>query len=249
MSSGVLDMAAGQAGILIMYVAYLLALPLVIRQFHAGNGWRLLCASFGLWLLAQWRIGPAVSVGYLLAWQFLFVTGAWVGYAHRHRIPVPGRSSRAALKVAAVCCLAFFFLRHPLVHLYLINVGWEVAAKDRLGIVRLLNLAVFAFLIARIPRSLDEKWGNLGFSRATSFLGRHSLQVFAWHVLVVGACLSYEKQWAHAHWSLQILATGTVISTLFAPAFLHEQWQTRSRRLSIVVGWAPSAGPVSAWRP
>jgi hypothetical protein len=143
--------------------------------------------------------------------------------------------------VAAVCCVAFFFLRHPLVHHYIINVGWEIAAKDRLGIVRLLNLAVFAYLIARIPRSLDEKWSNLGFSRAASFLGRHSLQVFAWHVLIVGACLSYKKQWEHAHWSLQLLATGIVIATLFVPAFLHKQWQTRSLRRSIVVGWPASA--------
>jgi hypothetical protein len=43
-------------GILLVYVVYLLALPLVLRQFHAGHGWRLLCASFGMWLLAQWGI-------------------------------------------------------------------------------------------------------------------------------------------------------------------------------------------------
>jgi hypothetical protein len=247
MSGGILNMPANGASILIMYVAYLLALPLVIRQFHAGNGWRLLCASFGLWLLAQWQIGPAVSVGYLLAWQFLFVAGAWVGYARRHSIPIPGHSSRVALIVAAVCCVAFFFLRHPLAHHYIINVGWEIAAKDRLGIVRLLNLAVFAFLIARIPRSLDEKWGKLRFSRATSFLGRHSLQVFAWHALIVGACLSYKKQWEHAHWSLQLLATGIVISTLFVPAFLHKQWQTR-RAVSVPL-LIPPCQPVSAWQP
>ena len=238
MSGGILDMSAGQAGILLMYVAYLLALPLVIRQFHASNGRRLLCASFGLWLVAQWRIGPQVSVGYLLAWQFLFVTGAWIGYARRHRVPIPGHSSKVALKVAAVCCIALFFLRHPLVHQYIIIVGWEITAKDRLGIVRLLNLAVFAFLIARIPRSLDEKWGKLGLSCATSFLGRHSLQVFAWHALIVGACHFYGARWTGALWSLQILMTGIVISTLFVPAFLHEQWQTRSRRPSVRDGRA-----------
>jgi hypothetical protein len=172
LSGGILNMPANGASILIMYVAYLLALPLVIRQFHAGNGWRVLCASFGLWLLAQWRIGPAVSVGYLLAWQFLFVAGAWVGYARRHSIPIPGHSSRVALMVAAVCCVAFFFLRHPLVHHhYSINVGWEIAAKNRLGIVRLLNLAVFAFLIARIPRSLDEKMEQPGLFACGEFPG------------------------------------------------------------------------------
>jgi hypothetical protein len=92
-----------------------------------------------------------------------------------------------------------------------------------------------------------KKWSNLGFSRAASFLGRHSLQVFAWHVLIVGACLSYKKQWEHAHWSLQILATGIVISTLFVPAFLHKQWQTR-RAVSVPLLMSP-CHPVSAWQP
>ena len=226
--SGFRGAAADRSSILLMYVVYLLALPLVLRQFRAGNGWRLLCASFGLWLLAQWGIGPQVSVGYLLAWQFLFMAGAWVGYARRHSVPIPGNSAKA-LKVVAICSVAFFFLRHPLLHNPILSLGWEITSKERLGIVRLLNLAALAFLIACIPRSLDGKWAKLVLSRALSFLGRHSLQVFAWHVLVAWACHFYAGRWTGAFGGLQILMAGVVMSTLFIPAFLHQQWQARSR--------------------
>jgi hypothetical protein len=232
------DLGVAQAGILLMYVVYLLPLPWVLRQFDAGNGERLLCASFGLWMLAQWRIGPELSVGYLFAWQFLFMAGAWIGHSRRRGTPlIPGYFPEMALKAAAVCSIVFFFLRHPLVHAPVLSLGWEITSKEALGIVRVINLAVFGCLIARIPRSLDEKWANLGVSRAVSFLGCHSLQVFAWHAIIVCAFQSYLQQWASTPESLKTLMTAVVIASLFIPAYLHQYWRVRDPERSSFVRW------------
>jgi hypothetical protein len=151
------------AGLLLMYIVYLLFLPWILRQFHRGVGGFLLCGSFGLWLLAQWKIGPQFSLGYLLAWQFLFVGGVWIGYARNHNLPIPTQSSKVSAVVVSAFCLAFFFLRHPFIHHPILSLNWEITNKEQLGFVRLLNVLVVASLIGRIPREIDEKMVNSEF--------------------------------------------------------------------------------------
>ena len=170
--------------------------------------------------------------------QFLFMAGAWRGYSRRRgRPPIPGYSSEMALKVAAVCSIVFFFLRHPLAHKPVFDFGWEIASKQAVGIVRVINIGGFACLVGRIPRSLDERWANLGVSRAVSFLGRHSLQVFAWHVLIVWAFTFYAHQWTSAPESLRILLTIVVIASLFIPAYLHQYWRVSVPARSPLLRW------------
>jgi len=225
---------AGPAGLLSIYVVLLLMLPFILRLFKAGYAFHLLSTSFGLWLLAQWRIGPQVGFGYILAWQFLFVAGSWLGYCRNRGIRLPGFLSRNGLTIGAVGCLIFFLLRHPIVHPPILGLGWGITSKETLGAARLSNISLFALLIASIPRALDVNWSSSVVYRAGCFLGRHSLQVFAGHVLIVQGFVRYAAAWSNASLGLQALMAMVALSLLFIPAYAHHRYRRWSD--SIVSG-------------
>ena len=88
---------------------------------------------------------------------------------------------------SAILVVFLFFARHEL--LFSGNLRL-VDTQAALGIwrsinhpLRLINFAAFAYIIWYLPRSVDEKLERLFPVRWLRFLGRHSLQVFAWSVL------------------------------------------------------------------
>lgn len=182
--------------ILPMYCLFLLLVPFTVRKLQAGEGIKVLCGSFSIWVAAQLGLSAKLIVwlGTVLpvwlgdfdpfAWQFLFVCGVCWGYRTS-----AGAAKRPLFQVPA---LPFWLFIAPLVVLLFLwrhglltpPVVWNLEAlqtgmnKQYLGGIRLFNLALLAgclgsFRWALVPEKLVAP---------LALLGRHSLAAFSIHV-------------------------------------------------------------------
>ena len=224
-------------GILPMYVAFLLLIPLLLQQMARGRALLIWAVSIALWLAAQWGIGsPAHNPPWLelgafnfLAWQLLFVAGAYFGYRKAAGHGSPVLASRLLFVASVVLVTVFFLLRHQT--LFFGNLSF-VDTKTALGAwrsinhpVRLLNFAAYAYILWYLPRSVDEKVrGTLG-SRWLRYLGAHSLQVFAWSIFVSCIAFSFRDSWVALSPAWRTLLAVSAALSLIFPAWMHERWR------------------------
>lgn len=226
--------------ILPLYTLFLLFTPLILRGFAQGRARLVLGLSAGIWLLSQlglrqlllkqlpyyWNLQPGSFDP--LAWQLLFVVGSYLGYRTlrgQRAFPTGRRWLVAALALA----LPLLVLRHltrfdlpgfPYVQLELLT------GRSTLAWLRLLDFFLIAYLLARLvearPRWFQARW--------FVFLGQHSLQVFAAHVLLV--YLVTPLQWrvlALGVWGL-LLAALFIVLSLSIPAMVHARYLAAKRR-------------------
>jgi hypothetical protein len=210
--------------ILPMYIIFLLATPIAL---YVGSrwSWKLVLIPSGLiWLLAQFGLRTAIysrmvrvagvqiplnEMGAfdLLAWQFLWAVGLWIGTGSpgsTFKVLTSKRSVIAALLVAA----AFFLLRHPILHAQLDGLPWSgFIDKWHLGALRLLDFSSLAILFA-VSRSWLARW--LTISPLVS-LGKASLEVFCAHLLFCFAALSLARDGSLPAWIQLILIVTTLI--------------------------------------
>lgn len=178
---------------ILLMLGLLLLLPLIARW-----PWVALALSFGLYLFAhrkgynlstypdgEWLFNP-------LAWQFLFVIGACLGYPREK--PWPGFLDHpwilpAVIAVLVACIGGKLFLTFssafatdvPRLGRFL----WWGASKSWLGPYRLVNLLALAYL-ARYLVKPNAAWLNSGLVRPVIHMGENSLYIFC-----VGIFLSY----------------------------------------------------------
>jgi hypothetical protein len=233
--------------ILPLYMLLLALLPPVLSAFEAGRERQVLGASVVVWAVSQ--LGPSQAVanavagrlGFAsglyfdpLAWQLLFIAGLWVGHRRHHGRPVLDRGRLLPVAGLAIA-VALLWYRYQLKAGLdpvptLLGVDSSVwISRSGLGPARLLNFAVLAYLIARLgaafPRLLVWPWA--------AYLGRHSLEVFAFHVLVAYAARALGET-LMVDWSPLTRFTVSLdcVLLLYLPAYLAE----RRRR-------APAAAP------
>jgi hypothetical protein len=173
--------------ILPMYVLFSFLTP---AAFGAAQGWgwkKVLFVSFSVWIIAQTDVReilvnaskdlPFVQLGPfdLLAWQFLWVCGLFVGQRfleNRALLPAP-QLLRPLLVLSAI---AFLFWRwisiasgpDPITQTWLFD-------KWHLGPLRLINFALAASVTATFLKYLDRWEAPL---RPFLLIGRHMLPVF-----------------------------------------------------------------------
>lgn len=185
--------------ILPMYILFMLASPvLLVHGLH--QGWLgIVAVSVALWLGAQFGLGawlyealvratglpvPLRETGSfeIVAWQFLWVLGLWMGAAKVHAPALlPERFPRWLVTVAAVVAAAGFGWRHVVGQvpfpgddgLNLVLDKWQLAPLRLVNLFALLVLAMhYAPVLARrLPRV-----------RALEVLGAASLPVFCAHL-------------------------------------------------------------------
>jgi hypothetical protein len=174
----------------LLHLAFPVVLWLMIRSAAVA-----LAASFVLYLMVQifsWHM-PAWPSGELyfnpLAWQVLFVFGAWYAYQGSGRLKTTLRS-RAAL------ALAMLYLAFSLV----ITLSWQIEAlkgfipdvvstliypiyKSHLAPVRLLHFLALAALVARLT---PPDWHGLMKPWMTAMIrcGENSLAIYSFSVLL-----------------------------------------------------------------
>ena len=222
---------AGFDRILPMYCVFLAFSPIVLKQFTEGRAWLIGVVSAGLWVGAQFGLGDsrlsAAGLGpvtfNLCAWQAYFVAGQYIGYrAVRSQASGVGKS-RTLLAACGVVSLLLMVDRH-LLSLWGMSPLLGFTGHPDHNPVRFLDAACLGYLIWWIPRAVDVAVMKLRFFRFLNLLGGHSLQVFAFSLLIT----RFE---AHAINTFSpgaklIVALLTVLS-LGLPAWLHQFFQER----------------------
>jgi hypothetical protein len=190
--------------ILPMYIIFLLATPIALYVGRRWS-WKMVLIPSGLiWVLAQFGLRTAIhghmvqSAGLkiplnemgafdLLAWQFLWGVGLWIGAGNPGSV-FKALTSKMTVIAALLVTTAFFLLRHPILHVQLDGTLWSgLIDKWHLGPLRLLDFTCFAILFA-VSRSWLARW--LTIPPLVS-LGKASLEVFCAHLLFCFAALSF----------------------------------------------------------
>lgn len=226
--------------ILPMYTLFLLLTPAMIGCFRTGKTYLVVLISVSLWLLAQLGVrdalyqalgaGPLIDLGHfdIFAWQALFVAGCGLGYRRLTRMPSDGQNSHRLIWLVFPVFAFLLLVRHE----YVDTLGWnisEITDRSSLAWLRMLNFAcvvyVMGWLLARKHQLANLRRGFRWLWTWLAFLGRHSLQVFAFQVFL--AYLLIPVKWGL--WTLdepvrspvQIAVTLLVVISLSIPAVLH----------------------------
>jgi len=185
--------------ILPLYIALLAVLPLALAGFRSWPR-AISFASFALWLAVQFdnRVALPAYPGpdrmwffNPLAWQALFLLGAWLGWRNV-RGGVAWLDRRWLFGLAAAFSLAAFLIRFnwtlhdfydPIPAVVSIKLLWPLLSKTDLGILRLLNVLAVALLVAKLIRPQARFLSGAG---AWPFLvcGRNSLYIFCLGILL-----------------------------------------------------------------
>jgi hypothetical protein len=183
----------------------------------------------------------------LFAWQLLFTIGAILGYQlNRGTLPVhllhrPEARSAAMIALGLILLLGIF---DRLVYWSFLPDDWTTSFLNQERRKHLSGLHVFAFLIDLyfvawlLNAGRDDRWAPIRWlARLVSgivshpkliMLGQHSLQVFAWHIVVVYVLyvLLHGRPVGEFWGSLILIGC---VASLWIPARLHAMHQARTR--------------------
>ena len=188
--------------ILPMYIIFLM-LTSVALLLARRIGWKpILGVSFAFWGLAQFGFRgaehtfmmryipthiPLNEMGSfdLWAWQFLWITGVWVGVRWaQNNLPIEAWANRVVIP-AALIALAFFVLRRAIAHGFQLGASEFLFDKWHLGPLRLIDFAAVAALLIAWQSVLKPL-----AIRPLVMMGQSSLQVFCVHLLFCFAGLT-----------------------------------------------------------
>jgi hypothetical protein len=213
--------------ILPLYCVFLLITPLLLGAFQKGYARQIFTGSLLLWLAAQVGVLTVmnralgnflpINLGAfdILAWQVLFIGGLYWGFRRYHRTQAQRefQARPGYLAVAVVTVVVLFMVRQQgfgqLVAAQ-INNWWlfePLTVKEHLGLLRVVNFAALSYVIASIYRH----FGRLITWRWFATLGQHSLQVYAFHVVLLFLVAPF--------------LAPLILTSLFIPVWLHQRYQ------------------------
>lgn len=195
-----------------------------------------------------------------LGWQLLFVGGTVIGTAAASgRLNVENLLGARRLSLALVAlAMVFVFAAVRVVH----GFGWldgELGARfyrglrrEDLSLVYVANFAalgyVFAFLLYNAAsESLPKPVTFMGRALARMFsvpfmifLGQHSLQVYAFHVVVAYGVVAVDWYVGPFNEVTKTAIIGAAVFSLLIPAFWHSQSQRRDAARTRPISTTPS---------
>ena len=218
--------------ILPMYVIFMMAAPWLLILISKGRPLAVLSASLLLWLLTQfmdiaalpgWLSQHDVRLGAFnpLAWQLLFVAGLVSGSVCTGR--KKDVHSPFILAALAAPVLLLLLDRHEIIDIIPEHL-LSLAERYSIGAIRLANFALLAALIYLSIRYFKLNIGNSW----VEFLGRHSLQVFTYSILLaeLSAKILPDIQQYSGKTGEIVYLTVCLIS-LSIPAFLNSRYRMR----------------------
>ena len=221
--------------ILPMYFVFLACTPLVLRALRRGQAWIVVSMSLALWTASQFTLGdntarlPWLDLGTfnLFAWQAYFIAGLCLGYRQMKSPANKNPRSGFWLAVCLVVAVVLFLDRHLLLFTGIPPI-FEFSGHPDHNPVRFLDAAVLGYIVYCIPREVDLRLMRLKLFQFFNELGGHSLQVFAFSMVVTRAE-------AHVIPNLslivQLVLTLLTILGLIIPVRLHNRYrQFRSRK-------------------
>lgn len=191
--------------ILPMYVIFLFLTPLVLSG-SVRFGWkRVLMASGGVWLMAQFGLRdwvhnwivhfthlqiPLQETGAfnLFAWQAVWVVGLWLGARSATHEATLRRVPGWAAALCGVACLFFVGVRWGWLGPHLTQTALSIQLdKWQIGPLRVVNLVTFSIAVYWLRKYLI-RWVAI---EPFLTLGKASLRVFCAHVVFVFLGLSF----------------------------------------------------------
>ncbi len=239
--------------ILPQYVAYLLVTPPLMWVCLRGHWPWVAACSIALWLTVQLgsHLPAATAIGRLmplrayfnvLAWQLVFLTGLMIGAAMAQgRIDWNRvfRRDQPQLAIVAAILLVFFavwrlWANHFTMSEPIATRFQALTNRGEFSVVYLLNFAALAYAVTWAVRvgpasaSAPLRWlgrllnrlFNLAFLR---LLGRHSLQVYAWHVIMIYLLKAIDHDWGPFNEATKTVIALTGIALLALPALMLER--------------------------
>ena len=230
----------GYLGILPMYCLFLLLTPIVLWQFQRGNSRYVLGVSALLWMTAGLALKvpenpQGVDFGAFnpVSYQFLFVLGLAFGTGHVSIARLSPVARKVLFGTCAVIAATAFALRQeyaldvPFANVLNRLVDWFSAVE--LGPLRMLSFAAFGVSLYWVCRKIQ--WENVHSTafRWLAFVGRHSLPVFAWSILVTYAAVALFPH--RQDEALRLLGVVVAVASLTIPAVIHAAIRQRERRV------------------
>ncbi|EWY38422.1 hypothetical protein N825_13090 [Skermanella stibiiresistens SB22] len=188
-----------------------------------------------------------------LAWQIVFVIGLLLGSADAQgKLDwkawfSPDRTD--LLKLSIIIVALFMFYRLGFTHGFIpdsMALRFDAYnSRSEFSLVYLLNFTALAYLVtwtliagrqskSMIARGAGDLLYRLFQWRFLTFLGKHSLQVYAFHVVVVYVVLGFDGRIGPFSETTKTIITLLAIASLLIPAWIHANhtdWVDQSRRL------------------
>lgn len=245
-----------------MYVSFLLlTVPLLVVA--RGTGWMpVIVVSMGVWLAAQFGLRRTIydhldpildwSIPYsalgafdLLAWQFLWILGLWLGAggltSARRAI---AQKNGLLLNLALILSSGLLVWRHWLGPMGFEDMAMHLFWVDKwtLSPVRVINLAALLCVLM----SAKPAWFPSRGLQPLAQLGRSSIWAFSVHllsVLILLLLLANPDQPFDGLHGVMVLVAG--YSALFGASELHKRWRPSPRSKSRAAASNESAGEVA----
>ena len=239
--------------ILPQYIFYLLLTPALIWLALRGHWPWLVAGCVVLWLAVQFGVHlplataidhtlPLRAYFNVLAWQLIFVGGLMIGIAMAQRRIDWNRlfrRDRPEFALVAAILLLFFAVwrvwsNHFAMPEPLATRLHAFANRGEFGPIYLLNFVAAAYAVTWVIRvgpattSMPLRWlgsmlgglFNLPFLR---LLGRHSLQVYAWHVIMIYLLKTVDYDWGPFGEATKTVIALTGIALLALPALILDR--------------------------
>jgi hypothetical protein len=233
--------------ILPMYCIFLLFMPIILKEFMEGRALWVGAISLALWLISLRGIGdasyvvPYIDLGAfnLFTWQAYFIAGMYFGYRGLYSQKAVLPRSRRLLAACIMVSLALFLQRHFEIITGIRMIKFHLSPDH--NPLRFLNAVSLGYLVWLVPRSWDLRLMRLRLCQFLNYLGKHSLQVFAWSLPVTGA-LSYLhfRLWDKLSPTTQVVAALLTVASLAIPAQLHELYRQRRTRPARGLEYVPT---------
>lgn len=226
--------------ILPMYTIFIFfCWPMLLLLIHGKNLLAvILCIS--LWLLGQiinpiWYLsayilpGSASGIFNLFSWQIVFFMGAYFGFRKRFKMPFV-LLENPWIKFSLLIAFIFLFLVRYEVIVFNPETMLRLTDRNNLAWLRLIDMCAVFSVIYLVLKRIPVRYGI----PLIDFLGKHSLQVFAFHILIMYLFImplgTGETIFAK-HGNVAYI-TGLVLFllTLPLPAYWHDKFMKRKAK-------------------
>ncbi len=215
--------------ILPMYMIFIMFAPFILIQLHKGNFRFIFFITISLWLVGQSFDFMKIIVkllqlntypGYfnIFSWQLIWTMGMYIGYIKSSNIEIKPLNTRIFFYIVLISAIIFFLYRHNILE-YGKPFILSLSERSNLEVFRLLNFLLITYLlwvaIRNIPIDRGIPW--------LQFIGRYSLQVFSFHVLLIYLLLPLWLSIDKSNHILTITFVLLVVASLTIPAYIADR--------------------------
>ncbi len=225
--------------ILPMYTIFIFfCWPILLLLIH-GKDYIAITLCILVWALGQftnpiWYLsahllpGSAPGIFNLFSWQIVFFMGAYFGFKKRFKMSL-AILEKPWIKFSLLAIFVLLFLVRYKIIEFNPSVILKVTDRNNLAWLRLINMIAVFYAIYLLIRKIPLRHGI----PLVNFLGKHSLQVFAFHILIMYLFIMplgagetiFEK---HGN-SLYLIVLTVYLFTLPIPAFLHDKFMKMTK--------------------